>query len=143
MLTLIFIKREHQGRNFNGYRKFNTNQTQVIAKYIVRVFANNAFIQPLMYKRKNIVVRPEVEVLIFMVRINIYTYSLDPTKRAVIFELQKRSLLVMPISTIAKLMLNTFCTGSERTFTKTNISTVDDFKSWYSTASVKKGELLK
>lgn len=62
MLTEAF----HEGglplRDFNGAEQVGTMQAQSVVKDGVRVSSNNAFIQPIRYKRKNLTVRPNSEV---------------------------------------------------------------------------------
>lgn len=77
MLTEAF----HEGglpiRDYNAAEQVGTMQAQSVIKDGVRVSANNAFIQPIRYKRKNLTVRPNSEVIRILVDDNKRAYGVS------------------------------------------------------------------
>ncbi|KAJ8708604.1 hypothetical protein PYW08_009986 [Mythimna loreyi] len=61
MLTIAFHERGLPIADFNGAFQLSTMQSQAFAKDEERVSTNNAFIQPIRYKRKNLTVKTKAE----------------------------------------------------------------------------------
>lgn len=85
MMTEAFTERGLPLADFNGANQFSTMQGQTITGYGERVSTNNAYIQPIRYKRKNLTVKVKSEVTKILIDENKRAYGVVYVKNGKIY----------------------------------------------------------